>query len=109
MFVLMVTFIISGLVLMAVCLPLILGWIPPNGLNGFRVRKTMQHPEIWYPVNKYGGERLALASLLLALAAVGYTYVPDISVDIYSYAIFATLVVGFSIAMAGTFRYMNTL
>ena len=105
----MVTFVTSGLVLATVCVPLIFGRIPPNGLYGFRVRKTMEHPEIWYPVNKYGGERLALASLLLVLAAFAYTYVPGISIDIYSYAVLVTWVVGFTIAMVSAFRYMKTL
>ena len=60
MIVVMVIFILSGVVLAVVSVPLMMGKIPPNGLYGFRVRKTMEHPEIWYPVNKYGGERLLI-------------------------------------------------
>jgi hypothetical protein len=55
MIVLEITLVVSGFVLAAICVRLILGRIPPSGLYGFRVRKTMEHPEIWYPVNKYGG------------------------------------------------------
>jgi SdpI/YfhL protein family len=109
MMVLMFTFVVSGLALVAVCVPLILGKIPPNGLYGFRVRKTMEHPEFWYPVNKYGGTRLLLASLLLVMAAVGYSYIPGIAPDVYSYAVLATWVVPTTITLVGTFRYMNTL
>ena len=109
MFVLMVTFVTSGLVLATVCVPLIFGRIPPNGLYGFRVRKTMEHPEIWYPVNKYGGERLLVTSLLLVLAAVGYTYIPGIDLEVYSYAVLVTWVVGATIAIVSSFRYMNRL
>ena len=105
----MVTFIISGLALVAVCVPLILGLIPLNGLYGFRVRKTMQHPETWYPVNKYGGARLLMANLLLVVAAVGYTYIPGISIDVYSYAVLITWLVGATFALVSSFRYMNTL
>ena len=109
MFVLMITFIVSGLVLAGVCVPLILGRIPPNGWYGFRVRKTIEYPEIWYPVNKYSGERLLLASLVLVVAAVGYTYIPGITIDIYSYAVLVTWVVGFTLAIVSSFRYMSTL
>ena len=51
MIVLTVIFVGSGLVLAVVSVPLILGWIPPNGKYGLRVRNKMEHPEIWYPVN----------------------------------------------------------
>ena len=102
-------FVVSGLVQVAVSVPLILGQIPPNGLYGFRVRRTMEHPEIWYPVNKYGGQRLLLASLLLMLAAVGYTFIPGITLEIYSIAVLITWVVPSTFAVADSLRYMNTL
>ena len=109
MIVVMVIFILSGVVLAVVSVPLMMGKIPPNGLYGFRVRKTMERPEIWYPVNKYGGERLLMVSLMLIVAAVGFTYFPGIAIDIYSYAVLITWMVGASIAIVSSFRYMNTL
>jgi hypothetical protein len=105
----MILFVASGLVQAAVSVPLILGLIPPNGLYGFRLRKTMEHPEIWYPVNKYGGERLLLASLLLILAAVAYTLIPGITFEVYSFAVLITWVIGATIAVVNSFRYINTL
>jgi uncharacterized membrane protein len=109
MVVLMATFVISGLVLAAVSVPLILGRIPPNGLYGFRVRKTMEHPEIWYPVNTFGGKWLLLASLVLVLAAVGFFFIPNLRIEIYSYAILILWVIMFTIAIVSTVRYMNSL
>ena len=109
MIVLVFTFMASGLALAAVCVPLILGWIPPNGLYGFRVRKTMAHPEIWYPVNKFGGKRLFVASLVLVLTAAVLFFIPGLSIDIYSYAVLLVWVVGFTIAIISSFRYMNSL
>jgi hypothetical protein len=38
--------IFSGFLLAALSVPMIMGKIPPNGLYGFRVRKTMENPEI---------------------------------------------------------------
>jgi hypothetical protein len=109
MTVMMVTFVISGMVLAAVCIPLILGRIPPNRLYGFRVRKTLENPEIWYPVNKYGSARLLMASLLLVLAAIGYTHIPGIAVDVYSYAVLTTWIAGSTIGLISSFRYMGRL
>jgi hypothetical protein len=109
MMILTVTYVVSGLFLAALCVPLILGRIPPNGLYGFRVRKTMEHPEIWYPVNKYGGERLLVASLVMVIAAAGFSFIPGIRLDIYSYAVLAVWVAGFTIAIVSAVRYMNRL
>ena len=101
---LLITFMVSGLVLAAVCVPLILGWIPPNGLYGFRVRKTMEHPEIWYPVNKYGGERMLLAGLLVVAAAIGFSFFPGLSIEVYSFTVLIIWVVGSTIAIVSAFR-----
>ncbi|MGB8213776.1 MAG: SdpI family protein [Anaerolineales bacterium] len=109
MAVLIITFGVCGLALVAVSVPLIRGWIPPNHWYGFRVRKTLEHPEIWYPVNKYGGERLLLSGVLLVLTAVGYSFIPGIGPDVYAYAVLVTWVIGSSIAIVGAFRYMNSL
>jgi hypothetical protein len=99
----------SGLLLAGLSIPLILNLIPPNGLYGFRVRKTMEHPEIWYPVNKYGGWRLLVAGLVEAAAAVGIAFIPGITLDVYAYAVLFVWVVAFAIAIVSTVRYMNRL
>jgi hypothetical protein len=106
---LMITFVVSGLFLAAVCVPLMLDRIPPNGLYGFRLKKTMENPDIWYPVNRYSGRRLFLASLLLVLAAVGFAQIPGITMDVYSYAVLATWLVLFALAIVSSIRYMNSL
>jgi hypothetical protein len=109
MIILMVMFVASGFLLAGVSVPLILGRIPPNGLYGFRVRKTMEHPEIWYPVNKYGGQRLLLSSVQLILAAIGLTFIPGLPLDIYAYGVLIIWVIGSSLGIGAAFRYMNRL
>ncbi len=68
MIILMMLFLFSGLLLAALSIPMIMGKIPPNGLYGFRVKKTMDNPEIWYTVNAYSGKWLLAGSLVQALA-----------------------------------------
>ena len=109
MIILMLMFLFSGGLLAALSVPLVIGKIPPNGLYGFRVKKTMEDPDIWYPVNRYGGKWLLAAGLVLALAAVGLFFVPGISLDGYSYSVLAVWVAIFTIAMVVSFRYMNLL
>lgn len=84
MFILMLMFLFSGALLTTLSVPLIMGKIPPNGLHSFRVKKTMENPDIWYPVNAYGGKWLLAAGLVLALAAIGLFFVPGIPLDVYS-------------------------
>ncbi len=37
----------SGVLLMALSLPLLWEKVPPNGLYGFRVKVTLENPPIW--------------------------------------------------------------
>jgi len=55
----------------AVCsIPLILKPVPPNRLYGFRTRKTLSDPQIWFSANRFAGVALLLASGASALLAV---------------------------------------
>ena len=46
------------MLLLALSLPLMYGRVPPNPLYGFRVPRTLRHPELWYPANAYSGRWL---------------------------------------------------
>jgi len=42
------------LILIVLSIPLLLQKIPPNGVYGFRMSKTMSSDEMWYRANKLG-------------------------------------------------------
>jgi len=109
MFTLMLMFIVFGLILAGISIPMILRRIPPNGLYGFRVKKTMENPEIWYKVNEHFGKRLFAASLIQVLVCVGLYFVPGLTQDTYSYAALAVWVVTFGFAMLASVRYLRSL
>jgi len=50
-------------------IPLILKKIPPNGWYGIRSEKlcTQGNEELWYKANKYGGQQILIASLILTV------------------------------------------
>jgi hypothetical protein len=102
-------FLFSGVLVMALSVPMILGKIPPNGLYGFRVKKTMENPAIWYPVNAYSGKWLFAISLGMILASIGISFVPGISLDVYAYAVLGVWLIGFGIAVVASVRYMKSL
>ena len=57
-----------GPVLILVAIPMILRWVPPNRLYGFRVWATLHNESVWYDANVLAGRHLlALGLLLVAL------------------------------------------
>jgi uncharacterized membrane protein len=109
MTILMYLFVCSGALLALLSLPMILGKIPPNGLYGFRVKKTMENPDIWYRVNTYSGKWLLCIGVVTILTAAGLYLVPGIPENLYAYAILAIWVIVFSVAIIKSARYMNSL
>ena len=96
MLTLLIMYVISGIILCALSLPLIADKIGPNGLYGFRIKATMEKPRLWYGVNKYAGKRLLVAGIITILAALGFYFIPGISIDIYALgclAVFAVVIV----------------
>jgi hypothetical protein len=106
---LMILFVASGLLVAGLSVPMILGKIPPNGLYGFRVKKTMENPQVWYAVNTYSGKWLLFAHLVFVLAAVGLYFVPNLSLDMYAYAVLGVWVAAFGVAIIASVRYLKSL
>lgn len=106
---LLLIIIFSGTVLASLSVPLMLGRIPPNGLYGFRVPRTLNSPEIWYPANRYSG-RLGLAlGVTLVVAALALYAVPGISVDAFAWSNLAVTLTGLGLFLYLSFRYLRTL
>lgn len=105
----MAFYIIFGVLLAILAIPLWNESITPNGLYGFRVKKTMENEKIWYAVNKYFAPWLAAVGLLTAFAAACMYYVPGISLDVYSLSVLAVFVLVVFLGIVKTARYMNSL
>jgi uncharacterized membrane protein len=61
---------IGGLVLFAVGVPLLRGWIPRNRLAGFRTSKTLSNDRVWYVANRVAGRDLMISGLVVMTTAV---------------------------------------
>jgi uncharacterized membrane protein len=101
-------FLFSGVLLAALSVPMIKGKIPPNGIYGFRVKKTMENPDIWYPVNAYSGKWLLIVGLVMVFAAIGLFFIPGISLDVYAYLVLAVWVVIFGVALVASIKYLKS-
>jgi hypothetical protein len=56
-----------AVVIIALCIPTVLGKVPPNGIYGFRTPKTLSSPAIRYPANRMSGWFLIIASAVAVL------------------------------------------
>jgi hypothetical protein len=57
---------LAPMVIVAVMIPLVAGVVPPNRWYGFRTRKTLSSPDIWYRANRAAGW-FVIASVFIAI------------------------------------------
>jgi uncharacterized membrane protein len=83
---------LAGLAFMVISLPLIYKRVPPNRWYGFRVRKTLSDPHIWYAANQVAGIDLFLAGIATTLTALLTTllslFLPDALMYTVNLAVF---------------------
>jgi uncharacterized membrane protein len=92
-----------GPVLVVMAIPMILGWIPPNRVYGFRTASTLVDASVWYAVNASSGRHL----LLLGVLMVGLDFLLP---DSLRYPVLATVGwVGAGITIAVNWRMANRL
>ena len=99
----------TGLLLAALSIPLILGKIGPNPWYGFRVKKTLNDPAVWYPANAYAGKRLFVVGLVGSLFAFLFYFVPKIDLNTYAIGCAVVTVGGLIVSVIQSFLYLRTL
>ena len=103
-------FLLSGTLVIVLGVPLIRGRVRPNPWYGFRVRRTLEDPEVWYPANRYAARWLigAAAAAWMAVAAALYA-VPGFGLAPYAITCGAVAVAGIAAGLVQSFRYLRTL
>jgi hypothetical protein len=102
-------YILCGMLLVILSLPLIAEKVRPNPYYGFRFLKTLDDPAVWYEVNKYAGKRLLWIGIIYVLTAVGLYRIPNLSVDSYALSCLVVFIFAFTVAMIQSMRYMKTM
>jgi len=92
-----------------IALPLIAHKIKPNPFYGFRIRKTLEDPELWYAVNEYFARHLLTIGILQIFVSIAFYFIPGISVDVYALSCLGVFVILFSRAMMQSFQYIKSL
>lgn len=106
---LMLLFAGMGLLLVGISIPLIQRRIKPNFWYGFRTKRTLNDPTIWYEVNAYAGKRLLISGLTTTSAAIILYLIPGLTVDGYTLGITVFALGPLMIGLSQSFRYLNRL
>jgi len=106
---LLVIYLIMGVLLIGLSIPLMRNKIKPNGLYGFRVAKTMNNPDIWYAVNHHVSYRLFWSGAACVAASILFYLVPGLSIDVYALSVLGVFMIVFLVGLVQSIRYMNTL
>jgi hypothetical protein len=106
---LLIVFLFSGAVLIGLNIPLIQGRVGPNPWYGFRVRRTLEDPKIWYPVNKYGGWWLLGVGVAEIVAATAFYFVPGLDVAVYASIVGVIVIFGVILGIVQSFRHLRQL
>lgn len=109
MITLMILYIGGGILLILLAIPLYLEKVKPNPVYGFRIRKTLEDPKVWYPVNKYGAGWMMLSGVVTVLTAACLFFVPGLSLDAYALTCAVIFAAVLTVGLIITFRYMNSL
>ena len=106
---LLAVFIFVGALFIGLSIPLILRRVPPNPWYGFRVRRTLASPDVWYPANAYSSWLMLGLGLLIILVALAGYFVPGMAVGIYAGFVAAFLVVGLVVVITLSLAHLGTL
>lgn len=82
-FILMPVAILDGIIMILISIPLLINAIKPNWFYGFRTRKTLSSPEIWYKANKYAAKELIAAGMVIIILSI-FTMLAFFSVGMFT-------------------------
>jgi CDP-diglyceride synthetase len=97
----------SGILLIVLSLPLLAMKIKPNPFYGFRVKITLNNPELWYEINHYFAKWQLAVGLTVVMAATGLFFWPGMSVNIYALVCLAVFGISFTVAILRSIKFMK--
>ena len=106
---LLAVFLLTGSVLVALSIPLIRGRVPPNSAYGFRVKRTLENPGIWYPANRYAAYHILAVGVAIAIAATALYLLPQVGFQAYAWSCLAVTLAGLTVGLARSFAYLKRL
>jgi len=100
-------FVGMGALMIALAIPLIQRRVPPNWVYWFRIRRTIENPDIWYPANVYAGKWLVGLGLVIIGTSVVAYLIPGISEGAFSVIVSTVLLIVMIVMLIDLFRYLK--
>ena len=99
----------TGLLSAALAVPLMRRKVGMNSLYGFRTRRTLAGPTVWYEANAFAGRCLFRSGVATSLACLALCFVPAIGPVSYAFACLLITLSGVAVGIILSFRFLNRL
>ena len=109
MTILMALYVGARVLLSGLSLPLLWRKVGPNPWYGFRVRRTLEDPEVWYSANRYAAKWMLGVGLIYTAVAAALYAAPGLDLVRYALTCAAVLLTGLTVGIVQSFRYLRTL
>src|SRR5579859_4595039 len=106
---LMVMYVVMGLVVVGLAIPLVLRRIKPNPFYGVRLGRIMKDEKLWYAANAYVGWWMIALGVLTAILAVVLPMFPHVSILRYTLGVLGIIGVGTLVATIFCWRYIRSI
>ena len=91
-------------------IPLIRERVPPNGTYGFRTKKTLSDPKIWYAANRASGHDLLVAGAVITASSVGMLFLgPRLKPEFVVFTLLAVMVLSLTGALVHSYRALSKM
>jgi uncharacterized membrane protein len=107
--ILLFVYLIVGTAMVALSIPLIRGRVGPNSWYGFRVKRTLDNPAIWYPANRYAACHLLALGIAIVVTAILLCLLPQITFVPYALSMLAVTMIGLAVSMIRSFKNLHAL
>ena len=99
----------AGLLMAALAVPLMRRKVGPNALYGFRVRRTLDDPRVWYDANAFAGRCFFRSGIGTALACLALFPILAGRPVVYAVACPTVLLVSLAVGLVLSFRHLDHL
>ncbi|MCB8936362.1 MAG: SdpI family protein [Anaerolineae bacterium] len=107
---LLIMYVVFGLLLVALSIPMLLDKVPPNPWYGFRVPSTLSDEKLWYKANRYIARGLLATGIITVVGALAlYLLMPGLPVDTYAWLVLAVFGAPMIVTVVAGFRYLRRL
>jgi hypothetical protein len=107
--ILFVLYLAVGAAFIGLSTPLVRGRIAPNAWYGFRIKRTMENPGIWYPANRYAGYHLLALGIAIVVAASTMYALHSIGFVCYALSCLTVTLAGLAVGVIRSIRRLDEL